>query len=107
MNQFSSRAGHSAGQKMTPSTSLAIAAGVTVSLMGIYGFLTFSTYGAFYTMVLGSASDGWATMLMTLPTAVLVLALAAKLAGPPRRQEESERAREPAPPSSWRTEVPG
>lgn len=57
-------------------------AGTAFVLMAIYGVVTFSSYPALATMVLGSSTDGWIAAAMTLPAAILLLAVFVALLGP-------------------------
>ncbi len=75
---------------------MVIAAGTAFVGMAIYGVVTFSSYPGLATMVLGSSNGGWIAAAMTLPVAVLVLALFVTLVRSPSREEDGV-STEPAP----------
>ena len=54
--------------------------------MTIYGVLTFSTYPLFIAMLVGG-NETLTSIAMTVPAAVLILAMSAWLTGPPARVE--------------------
>lgn len=67
-------------RRMSPLAWLGIALVVAISLMTIFGVLSFSTYGGYYGMM-GSGAWEWGVVMLAVPAALLIVILLAALGG--------------------------
>ena len=73
-------------------THLAASMAVVVAVMTVYAALTFSSAPQFIAMVVGG-SGTWSSIAMTIPAAVLVIVVSARIVGPPMASESQRSGR--------------